>query len=355
MTPGTDGAGTPEDFISLVEEEQVARLASLSARALEAWDLENPTVETIKYRENAVFAVRDARGRRAVLRVHRPDYRTDLDIRCELAWMSALDREGIATPAAIATKSGEFVVHARDPAVPGARQCDLLAWMDGSPPGSLERGVFASDESVRELYRSVGAIAARMHVAVRAWKRPEPFSRPSWTVATLVGDRPTFGRFEELDELEPEQRRVLVAARDRVRERLGELGPTDALIHGDLVPDNILVDGPVQRIIDFDDFGWSWIGFEMTTSLFPLQMSGGFDAGLEGYLEGYRSITPFPEEELDLLPDMLLARGLSYLGWPIARPEIRSARTLIPLFAAMLTESAAAYLKGTGTVFAGTS
>ncbi|HXC51377.1 MAG TPA: phosphotransferase [Candidatus Limnocylindrales bacterium] len=347
MTSGDhDGQQTETfpDFHALDEPQQVARIERLAACALAAWDLPDPHVESIKYRENAVFAVRAANGRRAVLRVHRPGYRSDLDIACELAWMSALGSAGVDAPAAIATRGDELITTASHPAVPEPRQCDLLDWVEGSSPGTLEAGVFASDESVRELYRSVGSIAARMHVHAKGWKRPEPFSRPSWNVETLAGEHPTFGRFWELGELEPPQLEVLMRARDRVRSRLDDLGPVTRLIHGDLVPDNILVDGARQRIIDFDDFGWSWIGFEMATSLFPLQLSGGFDAGLEGYLEGYRGITAFPDEELELLPEMLLARGLSYLGWPLGRPEIRSARMLVPMFAAVLSDAAAEYL-----------
>jgi len=137
---------------------------------------------------------------------------------------------------------------------------------------------------------------------------------------------------------------ILLAARDRVRERLVNLGPADVLIHGDLVPDNILIDGAITRIIDFDDFGWSWPGFEMATSLFPLQVSGGFDAGLEGYLEGYRTLRAFPDRELEFFPELLIARALSYLGWPVGRPEIESARNLVPMFAYVITESAREYL-----------
>lgn len=333
-----------EQFAALDEQEQVVRLQQLASLALTAWNLTAPRLEPIKYRENAVFAMTDDDGHHGVVRVHRPRYRTDLDIRCELAWMQALHEAGIQTPGAVAAVGGELVWTASAPGVPEARQCDLLEWVEGAPPGTLEGGVFASDDAVRELYRSVGSLAARMHVLVGQWQRPVPFSRPSWDMEALVGDSPTFGRFWELDELTPEQRAVLLDARDVVRERLSALGPADVLIHGDLVPDNILIDGPVQRIIDFDDFGWSWIGFEMTTSLFPLQLSGGFDAGLQGYLEGYRSIREFPAAELEALPDMMLARGLSYLGWPVGRPEIASQRMLVPMFAAMLSDAASEYL-----------
>ena len=320
------------------------RLARLAERALGAWSLPAPRVALLKYRENAVFSVTARDGRRAVLRVHRPRYRSDTDIRSEPAWMRALAASGVPTPAVIETRGGDVLATVAGDGVPEPRQCDLIAWVDGKPPGSLEAGVAASDEAVRALYREVGALAGRMHAHAARWKRPEPFSRPSWDVETLVGDSPAFGRFWELGVLDIAQREILIAARDRVRERLVGLGPADALIHGDLVPDNILVDGAVTRVIDFDDFGWSWVCFELVTSLSPLQISGGFDAGLAGFLEGYRSVRPFPERELALLPELLVARALSYLGWPVGRPEIHSMRPLVPFLASTVTEACRRYL-----------
>jgi Ser/Thr protein kinase RdoA (MazF antagonist) len=332
------------DFAALEQEEQVTRLARLAERALGAWSLPAPRVALLKYRENAVFSVTASDGRRAVLRVHRPRYRSNTDIRSEFAWMRALAGSGVPTPAVIETRGGDVLATVAGDGVPEPRQCDLIAWVDGKPPGSLEAGVAASNEAVRALYRDVGELAGRMHAHAARWKRPEPFSRPSWDVETLVGDNPTFGRFWELGALDDAQREILIAARDRVRERLAGLGPADALIHGDLVPDNILVDGAVTRVIDFDDFGWSWVSFELVTSLFPLQFSGGFDAGLAGFLEGYRSVRPFPDRELALLPELLVARALSYLGWPVGRPEIHSMRPLVPFLASTVTEACRRYL-----------
>jgi len=336
------------NFAALEQDEQVARLSRLASRALSAWALPSPQVALLKYRENAVFAVTASDGARAVLRVHRPRYRSDGDIRSEVAWMRALDAVGISTPTVIDTRMGDVLTTAAVDGVPEARQCDVMAWIDGQPPGSLEAGVAGADQAVRALYLAVGELAARMHVHAASWKRPEPFTRPSWDVETLVGDDPTFGRFWELDALTNAQRPIVLLARDRVRERLAALGPASALIHGDLVPDNILVDGAVTRIIDFDDCGWSWVGFELATSIFSLQISGGFDVGLAGYLEGYRRVRSFPEHELASLPDLLVARGLSYLGWPVGRPEIHSMRPLLPFLAESITKMCQLYLTGAG-------
>jgi Ser/Thr protein kinase RdoA (MazF antagonist) len=331
-------------FETLDQDEQVARLGRLAGRAIAEWDLPVPRIALLKYRENAVFSVAASDGRRGVMRVHRPGYRSDLDIRSEIAWMRALDAAGVPTPPVISTRSGDCLATATEEGVPEPRQCDLMGWVDGQPPGSLEAGVAASDTALRSLYRDIGTLAARMHVAAAQWDRPHPFSRPSWDADTLVGERPAFGRFWELPALDDTQRSVALAARDRVRARLAELGPADALIHGDLVPDNILVDGAVTRVIDFDDFGWSWAGMELATSIFPLQISGGADAGLAGFLEGYRSIRPFPERDLALLPELLIARALSYLGWPVGRPEIHSMRPIIPFLASSVAQACRRYL-----------
>ncbi|MCC6847165.1 MAG: phosphotransferase [Deltaproteobacteria bacterium] len=338
---------TTEAFAALATDEQVARLAGLANRALAAWDLAAPRVELVKYRENAVFLVTAADGTRAILRVHRPRYRSDDDIRSEFAWMRALDADGIPTPAAIPTRTGDGLTTVGVGGVPEPRQCDLMTWVPGKPPGTLEAGVAADAAGLRALYRAVGGLAARMHAHAAAWPKPARFSRPAWNVATLVGDAPTFGRFWKLGAIGAEEMPILLAARDRVRERLATR-PADVLIHGDLVPDNILVDGATTRVIDFDDFGWSWIGFEVATSLYTLRMAGGFDDALAGYLEGYREVRPFPAADLELLPDLLMARGLSYLGWPVGRPEIESTRNLVPMLVYVVTDEARQYLAATG-------
>lgn len=334
------------EFAQLSNDEQVAGLQALAAQALQAWDIDTPRLELIKYRENAVFAVHAADGSRAVMRVHRPRYRSDDQIRSEFAWMEALNAAGIHTPQVLRTRHGDVLTVARFASVPEPRQCDLMRWVDGQPPGTLEGGVTNTEESLRELYRSVGALAARMHEHGARWDKPAGFTRPFWNVETLVGENPTFGRFWELDSLTAEQRSTLLSAQDRVRRRLEGLAGADVLIHGDLVPDNLLVEGSNVRVIDFDDCGWSWASFEMVTSLLPLQISGGLEAGRDGYLEGYRGIRPFPDNELEFFPDLMLARGLSYLGWPVGRPEIESVRILMPFVAAMMTEAAERYLAG---------
>lgn len=335
-------------FVDLTEQEQVSALTVLAEEALHAWDLERPEVALVKYRENAVFSVRTADARRWALRVHRPGYRSEQQIRSEFAWIRSLDADGIPVPQPLRGRGGELVVAQSAPGVPEPRFCTLIGWVGGASTGTLETGVGGPDDEVRATYREVGRLAARIQTHGENWSRPADFARPSWGIDEMVGEYPSLGRFVDLDCIDAEQLGHCLRARDLVRERLATLGPVKTLVHGDLLPDNILVDGDVMRVIDFDDCGWSWPGLEMATSLFPLKISGSFDAGLAGYLDGYNSVRPFPARDLEVLPDMLMARALSYLGWPAGRPEIHSVREMAPFLAAAIADSALRYLERNG-------
>jgi Ser/Thr protein kinase RdoA (MazF antagonist) len=284
------------------------------------------------------------------MRVHRPDYRTDAEIRSEIEWMGALAAAGVRTPAALRTRRGEPLALASGAGVPQPRQCDLFRWIAGEPVGTLEGGVASGREAAARTYELVGELAARVHAHGAQWKRPAGFARPVWDAEALVGAAPVFGRFWELECLDGDQLRVLLAARDRAREQLEALPRTPerwGLLHGDFLPENILLDSQGPQLIDFDDCGDGWYGFELATALFPLLRQEIFDDVLEAYLHGYRRLRALDEESLDLLPSFLMARGLSYLGWPVGRPEMEEGRSLAPLLAELITAQARRYLDGT--------
>ncbi|MEN8184167.1 MAG: phosphotransferase [Myxococcota bacterium] len=331
-------------FAELSEKDQVERLAALARRALAAWELPEARLEPIKYRENCVFAVTDASGARSVLRVERPRYRSDAQLRSEAAWMRALAAGGVPTPAVIPTRASDVVAQAGAEGVPEPRQCVRFEWVEGAPLGTLEHGVALTGTALRDSYATVGEIAGRIHEHGAGWTRPPQFDRIAWDVDSLVGEEPAFGRFWEEPALDTARRDLCLRARDRARARLQALDPPRTLIHGDLIPDNLLVSGSAVRVIDFDDCGFSWRGFELVTSLFPLLVSGGFGTGLEGYLEGYRRVAPFPDAERADLSTFVMARALSYLGWPVGRPEIHSQQPLAPFLAARVSELAERYL-----------
>jgi Ser/Thr protein kinase RdoA (MazF antagonist) len=338
-----------EEFRNRSGQDQIVRLESLAREALVHWGLQEARTELVKYRENAVFSVTTGEGERFALRVHRPRYRTDAHIRSEIQWMEALADVGICTPEAVRTRGGDVLAVAAAAGVPEPRQCDLFRWVAGEQLGRLEDGVQGEADAVAEAYRVIGRMAARVHEHGARWKKPEGFARPVWDAEALVGEQPAFGRFQDLGCLAPDQLPVLVAARDRARESLAAFGRSAdrfGLLHGDFLPENVLVGEGEPRLIDFDDCGDGWYTFELATALFPMLVQGNAASVGRAYVDGYREVRDFPDEQIEALPTMLMARSLSYLGWPVGRPEMEEAQQLAPVIAAVVTGIAGRYLAG---------
>ncbi len=68
------------------------------------------------------------------------------------------------------------------------------------------------------------------------------------------------------------------------------------LIHADLVPENLLVDGDRVRVIDFDDAGFGWHLFELATSLYFISGDEGYPTARAALIRGYRSERALPDE-----------------------------------------------------------
>src|SRR4051812_43040584 len=94
-----------------VNDGSAGRLDALARAALARWGFAaESTVTLIKHRENAVFMVTDtATSARYALRVHRAGYHSDAELRSELAWMRALEADGVHTPPVIAGLDGDVL------------------------------------------------------------------------------------------------------------------------------------------------------------------------------------------------------------------------------------------------------
>jgi Ser/Thr protein kinase RdoA (MazF antagonist) len=333
-------ADSAADSAAFLEEMQ-----ALALIALRDWDLEVRNLAPIKVRENAVFRIDLAGGGRAVLRVHRSGYHSDAELDSEFVWMRALQAAGIPVPRVIRSRHGrDFEVIATSAI--RARQIDVFEWIDGCQLGSVESGVSGEGAAIADQYHMIGAIAARMHNHTADWQQPTGFRRHAWDVAGLVGEQPLWGRFWELAALSPAQRSLLLRVRAKIAGALSGYGMKSdryGLIHADLVPENLLVDGHRVQVIDFDDAGFGWHLFELATSLYFITGDSIYPAAREGLIRGYRSEREMPDEALDWLPLFLAVRGTTYLGWVHTRPGSDTARELTPFLVERACEVAEQY------------
>ena len=337
------------DFYRLPLAERAERLRALATVALTRWGVGDCEPEIVKYRENAVFRVQAADGQGAVLRVHRHGYHSDAALRSELAWLEALHADGIPVPAVIPSAAGAPFEIVQAAGVPEPRQVDMLTWIPGIPIGTMEEGLNPAIADVHAVFAGVGRLCARLHNQTGVWPQPQGFVRHAWDREGLVGPEPLWGRFWEAAVLGVEEHRLIERARARVHEDLTAYGRPPrryGLIHADLNLDNMLFDGERVILLDFDDCGFGWHLFDLSTIWTLFHGSDLAEAMRAGVVEGYRRERDLPDEELAHLPLFELGRAFSYLGWVHTRSETASAQSLAPEIAELACTLAEAYLRG---------
>lgn len=333
-------------FSLLTPEQQADRLHRLAVEALDLWPLRPVRIDPVKVRENAVFLVHTDDGGRVALRIHRRGYHSDEALHSELAWMQALSSQGIQVPAPVLSSAGRSFELAGGPDVDGPRQVDVFEWIEGQQLGAMIRSQEVG-VGLDHIYGVMGGLAARMHDLAAGWVAPSSFRRHAWNREALVGESPFWGRFWELDALSTEQRELLLRVRRRAGEDLAAFGMTPdryGLIHADLVPENVLVDGERLSIIDFDDAGYGWHLFELATSLYFVRREPFYRQAHDALVAGYRRHRPLPDDHLRLLPMFLAIRGTTYLGWVHTRKGEATSRDLTPTLIELATAAARDYL-----------
>ncbi|MCP4222750.1 MAG: phosphotransferase [Actinomycetia bacterium] len=284
------------------------------------WDLDVEEVDLLSFSENAVFAVDTTDQGRVILRLHRPGYNTMAQMESELVWVDSLRDAGIDTPTSLRSARGNG--YEMVPVGEETRVAGVIEWIDGV---RLEEILGQDPSSVGRHFHKLGTIMAAIRSHGEVWDTPPGFDRRLWDADGLVGLDPLWGRFWEVAELEPSERRLFTQARHVLHRRLSTL-PADrsmfGLIHADLHLNNVLASEDRLVVIDFDDAGFSWYLYELAVALAPGLGEPWFDEAADALVDGYRSVHPLSDEELAFLPAFITIRELITVSWLAARPEL---------------------------------
>jgi Ser/Thr protein kinase RdoA (MazF antagonist) len=258
----------------------------------------------LRDRENQVLEMRLPSGK-AALRLHRQGYQSPDAIRSELWWCGELARAGLPVPAAIPAPDGSLLVRLED-----GRHASAIAWIEGEALGEADRPFALPLPRVPELYHRLGTLLAEVHRVTDTLSPPPWFTRPRWDRDGLVGEAPFWGRFWDHPAANPDQRQVLVRARDALRERLE--GPV-GLIHADVLRENVLVRGGAVSLIDFDDSGFGYRLHDLGTALLQTVGHPEHPQLRDALMAGYGTT------ERAMVDAFTLARALASVGWTMPR------------------------------------
>ena len=133
----------------------------------------------------------------------------------ELWWISALANKGLPVPAPVAGIDGELLTSL--PAGPSGEIifADMLEWLAGKPLGQMRAPLTLTGDDRTRVFRDLGRVMARLHLASDALTLAPDFTRHAWDQDGLLGPQPFWGRFWECDGLSDEEKNLILAARKR--------------------------------------------------------------------------------------------------------------------------------------------
>ena len=298
----------------------------LAEEAIKHWDVEVKSINLHLQSENTVFKVEGLDGNTYALRIHRKGYHDLEELNSEHVWTSSLSNAGLLVPEAVVTRSGEAYTSVSFLNSSEYRYVGLVKWIEGTILNDLILDL--EEKDVSDVYESLGKVVAKFHKATIAWEEPKDFKRHSFDTDGFLGSKPFWGRFWEAQNATTREREKLSLIRNNITEILSKL-PRDinsfGMIHADLHSQNVLIQGKSLSVIDFDDSGFGWYGFDLAVAIWDrLDFTATgchFDIAYKSLIRGYIEERPNAKDIIETIPTFLLMRTLMIIRWIEDRPE----------------------------------
>lgn len=316
------------------------RLERLAQASLPLWPAPaGASARLINVAENTTWLV-EAPDFRAVLRIHRADYHSRRGIEQELEWSQALAAAGtVLTPAPILGRNGAVVQIGHAPDLTGPRFMVMFDFAPGAQPDE--------EDDLTGPFKTLGAIAARMHLHTRHWRPAQPLDRLIWDDDAVFGPTPIWGNWRAAPNVTPGIARTLEQAEATLRRRLQAFGKGPeryGLIHADMRLTNLLIDGDATRLIDFDDCGLGWHLYDFAAGISFIEDHPQIPALRAAWLQAYRRVRAIPDQDEAEIDSFIMLRRLALLAWIGSHIEAPEPQKMAPGFAAATAALAQRYL-----------
>lgn len=369
-----DEPGMREDAVPNPGSESAGSSFDIAANVLlERYGFIGCVLEPLCYSENHTYRVTRLNGKPvATLRICRPGYRSLRELQAEIDWLLHLNNEvklegiEIIRPILALDGSAVQVVTLPDGSV---FHGVAFAYMDGVTPDE------GDGETMCHLFRRLGLLAAALHehtrglgvaaaphehdqefevttaapceliqgprpgttlgeqmcglgtaAAARASFIP-PITRPVWDCDTTLGPLALWGDWRVFAGFTPQERELLERAETRIRAAMAAYGkPRErfGLIHADMRLANLLVEGDILKLLDFDDCAYSWHLFDFVASLSFIEARPDVPDLIAAWLEGYRAAStahPLEEADVAVIPSLIMMRRLQLTAWLATRHD----------------------------------
>ncbi|MCL5998943.1 MAG: phosphotransferase [Chloroflexi bacterium] len=282
-----------KSFESLSRRGQASRLRTLAINVLAQYAFDAADVRLIGVYTNVLFCARAVDGSTYVIRVCKPGWRTETDLRSEVAWLRALNRDtDIGVPQLQPARNGDFVVEARAGGVPEPRRCVVMSWIPGTSRGKrlAEANLF-----------KMGVLFARLHEHASSFSPPAGFTQRTMCNLYARGEQDVLFGDDCRTAFTPRNRDVFEQVRARVdaayRQRYADPAGL-RVIHYDLWHGNIKIHRGHLHPLDFEDTVWGYPVQDLAMALQDLMLEvkpDEYEPFQRAVRAGYESRGAWPE------------------------------------------------------------
>jgi len=293
--------------------------AIIAQRALAQYDINVVSVSPLAQSGASVFKIEDHRGLFYSLRIHSPKSSTLEEIwtrqevlDSELVWLDALNRDvSLILPKPIRNQQGAYVTQIDE------LYCTMLSWVTGE-----QKPYFTSEQEMK----STAEMTAALHHQASTWQHPSSFVRPTNLSARvrnaldMIKQRVGEGGLDEHDV------HILSIAGERAIALIDTL-PKDnmtwGILHGDLVPPNIVFIDGVANPIDFGACGFGFFLTDLAITSFYIHPHA-----RQQYIDWYGEHFPLSDDYVSHIEGLFIALRIivirNALGLPDANDWLRT-------------------------------
>jgi Ser/Thr protein kinase RdoA (MazF antagonist) len=281
-------------YEKLSSSGKARRLRPLALNALENYHLRFVSLRLVGVHTNTLFRVKTDKDNSFLLRVCRPEWRTDTDLHSEALWLQALNRNtDIGAPRPLASRDGEFIVEAHADGVPGSRRCMVMSWTPGT--------TLSADELTEAILFNMGVLFARLHRHGAEFSPPAGFTQRMMNRVLARDEEEVLFRESNRKVGDSETWQVLDAAWAQVQTTYRQLYAEPAglcVIHNDLWHGNIKRYRGHLYPLDFEDTCWGYPVQDIAMAWQDLMKdvpAQAFESLRQAFRQGYESHTAWPE------------------------------------------------------------
>lgn len=299
----------PEVFLRVAEQ------------AAQAYPFERTAAKLLAFSENATYLIFDPETQEelCVLRVGRPGYHTLEEYESEIKWLRQInDYTPLKVANPIEGRDGNYIQLISGADIEGsapdiAYYCIATEFLEGH---TLEND--NSPGAAVEHFRTLGETTAYLHRQTEIWNGAKEIKRSHWDYENMIGENGIWGNWRNYPDMTAEQEEIIEQCCKVIKTRLERYGKTDqnyGVIHADLRDTNIIVEGDVIKVIDFDDFGFGWHLHDLAGALTFIEEREDVPDLVNAWLDGYRSVLPFTDTDFVEIDTFILQRRIQMLAW----------------------------------------